>query len=249
MLRRLAVLALPLIGALTAAAEEAPRTISTTGEATVYVVPDQVLVNFGVESFDADLGAARARNDEASRRLVNAIRKLGIPEKQIQADHAEVEIVYRDGGPEAGIAGYRVRRAYAVTLKDVSAFEKLIDVALRNGANHLAGFEYRTTELRKHRDEARRLAIRAAREKAEALASELGCRAGEPRTIGEGYSGWFGQHGSWWGYRYGSNMMSQNVAVAGGGGGSDSETMLLGQIGVKASINVVFDLESGKAPP
>lgn len=237
--------ALALVAGFCFGAESAARTISTSGEATVFVVPDEVQMHFGVESFDASLAAARAQNEEACARLVRAVRGAGVEQRHIQADHAEVEIVYRDGGIRRGIAGYVVRGAYAVTLKDVAGFERLMDAALTNGANHLTGFEYRTTELRKHRDQARRMAIRAAREKAAALALELGCTVGEPRSIGESGSGWFGQYGSWWGYRGGS-WATQNVAQsAGGGPGEGGETAPLGQIGIRASVSVTFDLRSG----
>ena len=45
----------------------------------------------------------------------------------------------------------------------------------------------RTSQLRKYRDEARAKAIRAAKEKAVALAGELGVKIGRPHSISEGY--------------------------------------------------------------
>ena len=56
-----------------------------------------------------------------------------------------------------------------ITLGDVSRFEDLLSDTLLAGANHVHNVEFRTTELRQHRDAARALAIQAAREKAEAL--------------------------------------------------------------------------------
>lgn len=225
-------------------AGEPPRTISVTGESLVNVVPDEVSVQFGVETFDANLDEAKSANDAASAKLVKAIKdtKL-IEEKHLQADHMQIEVVYRPMGPREGIAGYLARRGYSVVLKNPKEFEKLIDTALKNGANRLMGFEFRTTELRKHRDVARSLAIKAAKEKAIALAKDLDCRIGSPRTINEsgGYYGYWGS--SWGGYRgaMSQNTMQDSGAAASAGG----EAMPLGQIGVRAQVNVTFDLIPG----
>ncbi len=221
------------------AADALPRIISTTGESVVYVAPDQVIVNFGVETSHADLDKATTTNDDASTRLVKAIKALPVEEKYIQTDNMEVELRYKSGD-RIQIEGYIVRRAYSITLKDPKNFEKLITTALKNGANRLNGFEFRTTELRKYRDQARSMAIKAAKEKAAALVADLGVKLGSPHTISEG--------GGYWGYSGGRwsslNMQTQNSvqsAPAANEGGGD-ETMPLGQIGVRATVNVTFDL-------
>ena len=238
-------LAVLLAGLAPASAEESPlRTISTNGDAVVYVPPDEVIVGLGVETFKPDLDAAKQANDEASARLLKAIREAGVEEKHIQTDTMTVELSYRDHGhPSRGIEGYFARRAYSVTLKDVTRFEPLVTSALKNGANRLMGFEYKTTELRKHRDEARRQAVRAAREKAVALASELDAKVGKPRSIGEGYHGYGGSSRSWWGWSGYNWQGNAQVAVQADGSGEGGETMPLGQIAVRAQVSVTFDLE------
>ena len=217
------------------------RTVSTNGEAVVYVTPDEVIVSVGVETFHRDLAVSKARNDSLSQRLVAAVRALGVEARHIRTADIEVEIRYVDRGPPSlEIEGYIARRAYSVTLKDVRLFEALVDTALASGANRLMGFEYRTTELRRHRDEARRLAARAAREKVELLAAELGGTIGRPRSIHEGGVAYFGYASSRWGMTNG--WMSQNAVQMVQPSGEGGETLPLGQIGIRANVNVVFDL-------
>lgn len=227
---------------LVASGEDSPpRSISTSGESVVYVKPDEVHVTFGIETFDADLDKTRALNDAASSRLIKAIKGVGVDEKHIQTDTLQIEISYRSNRPWEGIAGYFARRVYSVTLKDTGSFEKLIDAGLKNGANQLLGFDFRTTELRKHRDKARKMAVKAAKEKAIDLATELDCGVGKPRTITEGYAGVYGGY-SW---RYGNSMqMAQNSVqeVPAPAGGDQDETMPLGQIAIRAQVSVTFDL-------
>jgi len=245
-MRNIALLALLTATLLTAQAARADdaRIINANGEATVYVRPDQVIVNVGVETWNKSLADAKAANDAASRKLLAAIHGLGVEEKDVQSDVMQVQIDYPSEGAKRGIDGYFCRRAYAITLRDTTKFEALIDAALTNGANYLMGFEFRTTELRKHRDEARQLAVRAAKEKATSLASELGMTVCAPRNINEGAIGYWEYNGGWWGWGGGRDRyMSQNVIQQSpGGGGEGGETLPLGQIAVHAQVSVTFDM-------
>lgn len=228
-----------------AAAEPiAPPSITTNGESIIYVTPDEAVVSVGVETFDKDLDKAKSDNDERSAKLLHAIKDLGVEDKHVQTDTLQIEIQYKNEHVARSIEGYYARRAYSITLKDVKKFERLIDVALKNGANRLMGFEYKTTELRKHRDEARKMAIKAAKEKAVLLAGELDAKVGKPRSIQEGAS-FGGYRGGWYGsFGFNSFANAQNsVQAVGGGAGDVGDTLRLGQIEVRASVSVTFDLE------
>jgi len=234
---------LPLLALSSRAfAEDSPRAISTSGEAVVYVTPDEVNVVFGVETFDPDLDRAKSTNDANAAKLVKAIHGLGIEPRYVQTDQLQVEIQYRSNRAYQGIEGYFARRSYAVKLKDPKLFEKLVATALKNGANQISGIDFRTSELRKYRDQARKMAVKAAREKAVALAQELDCGVGKPRTITEGYNGYFG------GYRFNAMTNAQNsMQELPAAAGDDTETLPLGQIAVRAQISVTFDLTDPSA--
>jgi uncharacterized protein YggE len=80
------------------------------------------------------------------------------------------------------------------------------------------------------------MAIKAAKEKAAALAAELDCTVGPPRTITEGYAGGYTP---WMRV----NSMAQNaVQDAGGAAAEAAEPTPFGQIGVTAQVSVTFDL-------
>src|SRR5262249_25649541 len=141
-----------LFSSVLAAEPEQPRTISTSGEATVYVVPDEVVISLGVASFDESMESARKTNEDESGKLIKAVRGMGLDDKEIQTEDMQVEIRYKTEDTVA-VRGYFVRRQYLVTLKDAKRTEELVTTALKNGANHLFGVKYRTSELRKHRDQ------------------------------------------------------------------------------------------------
>ena len=104
------------------------------------------------------------------------------------------------------------------------------------------GIEFRTTELRKFRDQARLLAVKAAREKADLLARESGRRVGKAVSIGEASYGYHSSYGSWWGGRYSS--MTQNITQNLGGSPLESDSTLApGQISIRASVHTSFVLQ------
>ena len=221
-----------------------PRTITVTGEAEVRVVPDEVILTLGVETWNMNLETAKTQNDDVVRKLLALTKDSGIESKHVQTDYVGIEPRYQDSYERKDFLGYFVRKNVVITLKDITKFEAVLSRALELGANYVHGVDFRTTELRKHRDEARALAIKAAQEKATALAGELGQTIGQPITISENQSSWWSWYGSWWGYRWGGSATQNVVQNAGGSGATLGDSALApGQIAVNASVTVEFELK------
>lgn len=226
------VLALP--GA--AQVRENPRTLGVSGEATVMVAPDQAVVTIGVETFNASLEEASAANDRIARTLIAEWKKLDIADANILTSGLTVEIRYDDHRARV-VEGYVVRRSYDVTASSAAVAEKVVSRGLASGANQVGRIDFRSTQMRKYRDEARVNAVKAAREKAALLAREFGVSVGAPTSITETTSHY--------GYNYGgATQMSQNVmSYAPDGNDSDSSGAVApGQLAVRASVSVTFEL-------
>lgn len=236
MFRWMQAMLLGVVMAVPAMAETpAPRPIHVNGEAVVYVSPDEVVINLGVETFNPNLDEAKAENDDRSKRLLAAIKELGVEDAQINTSEMQVEIVYfQEGGSghRRKVDGYRCQRMYSITLKKTDLLEPVVNAALNNGANQMQGIEFRTTELRKHRDEARRMAMRAAKEKAELMAGEIGVKIGAPLSISEQEIHLYSPR---------QNMM-QNLFEMLPAATESGETLPPGQIGVRANVAVSFEL-------
>lgn len=218
------------------------NTISVSGEAEIRVVPDEVIVSLGVETFDKILKASKAANDERIKRAIGVARDAGVPADHIQTDYLGVEPRYQRGDIALDLTGYVVRRTVIIRLRDLKKFEDLITGALEVGVTHVHGVEFRTTDLRAHRDRARTLAMTAAREKAALLAKDAGLKLGRITGIGEASYGYGSSYGSGWGSRY--SMGTQNVTQSMGGASMSTDTALApGQISIRASVSVSFQLE------
>lgn len=230
-----------LAPALSVAAQNLQPTIEVQGSAEVKVVPDEVFILFGAETSDPDLKIAKSQNDERVKNLLALTRELKIDPRYVQTDFINIEPWEHDLGNQTVRTEYRVRKNIAVTLRDVAKFEELLSRALEGGIDHVHGIQFRTTELRKLRDQAREMAVQAAEEKATLLAGKLRRQVGPAIRISEYSGGWYSPY-SWWGQSYGSNAMAQNSSQAGGASSSDG-TMALGQITITANVSVSFFLQ------
>jgi uncharacterized protein len=219
------------------------NSLSVTGDADVKVVPDRVDLMTGVETRNPDLHTATMENDASVRRVIAMLRKMGIDGSDIQTDYIHVDLTY-DSHNATSVAYYTATKAIQVVLKDVTKFEDLLQQVLGAGVNHIYCIEFSTSELRKYRDQARALAVKAAIEKANDLATSSGLMVvGKPTSLST-YS-----YGGGSSYRYCcsgmymSSNMAQNVVQNAGGGGSSESSVALGKITVSASVTMNFQVQ------
>lgn len=224
-----------------ALAQTTARAVTVSGDAEVRVVPDEVILNLGVESYDAVLASAKAANDAAIKHALDAASRLAIPPANVQTDYIAIAPHYHETDDTRQVVGYTVRKSLTIRLREIDKFERLLSDLLGAGVNVVHGIEFRSTELRKYRDQARLLALKAAREKAEALAGAAGNKIGQTLTINDSGGGWFSPYSSWWGGRY--SYAVQNVVQNAGDASSVEGTLAPGQITVTAHVSLAVALE------
>jgi uncharacterized protein YggE len=219
-------------------------TVDVSGDAEVKVVPDRVSISFAVETRNTDLETATSGTDAAVKKVMAAARGLGIDPTDIQTDFIRVEISYSDKGQGTRVAFYTASKGVQILLKDVSHFDQLVQAGLKAGANKIDDVNFRTSELRKYRDQARAMAVQAASEKAHDLA-----KAGNFHILDKPLHVSTSSANTYWSSygrgRYG-NYMGQNAVqnMGGGGGGGDAQdSVALGKISVTASVEMVFQIE------
>jgi len=221
--------------------------ISVTGESLVNVAPDRAIVTFGVDTRDMVLDTAKRQNDAIVKKALAAIKAMGIADRDIQTDQLSIEQRFETSGGRQVFAGFTVRNMFVVSLTDPARVDALITAALDSGVNYLLNVEFQTTELKKYREQARELAVRAAREKAEKMAAALGEKVGQALQIDEAsqnsgvsyYSSWSASGWGGAGNRGAAGMSQNTVGVS---SGEAIDTVALGKVGVRASVRVVFEL-------
>jgi uncharacterized protein YggE len=220
---------------------DSTNALHVTGDAAILVVPDRVRLFLGVESRHKDLRAAKTDNDAAVKKVIDAARALNVAAGNIQTDYIQVGMCYENNNATV-VDYYTVTKDMQILLTNVPQFEDLLSQVLIAGANHIYDVEFSTSELRTHRDAARAMAMKAAQDKANALAAAAGLKVITPPLSVSAYS--YGGGSAYGRRRSGGYGQAQNVAQASGGDGIGADgTVALGKINVTANVSMTFQTQ------
>jgi len=219
-----------------------PPLITVTGQAEVRVPPDEVVFTLGVESVDKDMLAAKKRTDDSVREVLAIARRNNVKPEDVQTSFISVQPKYNTDDLEytarqsvkREFVGYQVSKTVAVILRDISRFDALLSDVLKAGVTRLSNVEFRDSQIHKHRDQARAMAMKAAQDKANLMAREIGQSIGPAYSISEGVTN-----------PYSQANVSQNrlEAFADNAAGSESGSAIApGSISVTAQVTVRFRL-------
>lgn len=215
-------------------------TIRVSGDAEVWVGPDEITVYSGVDIWGRDFDSTVTAAEKHVENILKLRQKYNIEPRHVQTDYISIKPQTKHiNGYD--VYGYAVQKSITFIIRDISQFDSFMKDIVIAGADAIHDVKFRTLELKKYREQVRSLAIRAAREKAEKLASELGQAIGPAITITEGstYTGYWRYDD--WGRR--ENFNSQVSYQTSNYDTPDPEgTVALGQIRVYASVNVTFGL-------
>jgi uncharacterized protein YggE len=215
-----------------------PPLVTVTGQAEVRVPPDEVLFTLVVENVDKDMVVANQRTDESVKQILAIARKHSVKPEDVQTSQVSIQPKYNTDDMEYDarrnvkrvLIGYQVSKTVAVRLRDISRFDVLLADVLRAGIARLNNFEFRDSQIRKHRDEARRMAMRAAQEKARLLTGEIGQSIGPAYSITETTRDY-------------APRAVQNVSSDVGESSESESALAPGTISVTAQVTVRFRLQ------
>jgi len=222
---------------------DSSRSIHVSGAAVVYVTPDRALLQLGVQSNGVTPDAVRRANAQEIQKVIQVVGDLGVQAKDIATDYYIVYPVYDDYNSLV-IKGYRIDNTVSITLRDVGLADDVIIAALKAGANEVQDVQFYSSELREYRDQARALAMKAAGEKAQAVAGAAGAQTGCILSISE--NSWYQYYGSWRGGRetalWAQNVIQNSGPSQGGTALMDDSPITLGQIAVRAEVDAGYSL-------
>ncbi len=215
--------------------------INVSGDAEVWVAPDEIIIYAGMAEYSSNLDSAVSVVDITTNRVLKLTKDYKIKSRHVVTDHISITPKYDNNGQY--LVGYHVRKSITITLKDINAFDSFMQDLVKAGCNVIHDVQFKTLELKKYREQVRAMAIKAAKEKAEKLTSEIGQTIGKAIQIDEGnyFYGYWGYNRFWNNHRMAS---SQNAYQSTDYNAPTPEgSVAVGQIRVFASINVVFELK------
>jgi hypothetical protein len=164
-----------------------PLSITVTGEGEANAVPDVARINIGVVTGVDSAQAALEKNNQAMSKLFATLEKRGIKDKDIQTTHFSISPRYRHdpNTKKQVVEGYVVSNQVTIEVKRTAALGELLDEVVSDGANNINGISFDIADPANLRDQARRDAIRNARQTAELYARQSDMVLAHPLRITE----------------------------------------------------------------
>lgn len=183
--------------AQTGSTQPVSRTITVVGRGEVNVKPDVANTTVGVESLGATVDAAMEDAQARMTSILDALKDLGIAEKDIQTSNFSINFERQPTEPKPASAQatpgafeppagfYRVSNMVQVTIRDLNKVSEVIDTAVKAGANNVWGISFSLDNTDALEAQARESAVADAKARAEALASLTGVKVGPVMAISE----------------------------------------------------------------
>jgi len=160
---------------------------SVVGSGTVYAKADIANIQVGLKT-GTQKTAAAATIDSTSKmnNIIQALKKLGIDEKDIQTSSYNLNPVYNwtnQKGQE--LIGYEVTQNLTLKIRDLTKIGDVISQTTDQGANQIGNISFTIDDEFALKNQARELAIQKAEEKANLIAKQTGMRLGEVKSVYE----------------------------------------------------------------
>ena len=164
-------------------------TFNVSGEGTVAAKPDIATLNVGIQAQSSTVKAAQDQINSAINKVSEAIKKLGVDQKDIQTTNYNINPNYDFQGNIQRITGYSASTNLTIKVRNIDLVNQVIDEATANGANQVGGISFDVDDKSKLEDEARQKAVAAAKKKAESAAKIAGFKLGRMVNYSENFEG------------------------------------------------------------
>jgi uncharacterized protein YggE len=213
-------------------------TLTINAEAKINVAPDIAYISAGVTEERATASEAMAAQAAAMNGVFSALEKAGIAAKDMQTSglslyprYDYLEVTQRDGSVrgEQKLAGYVASNNITARVRKLDTLGATIDSLVKAGGNTFSGVTFALDNDKDLKNQARTQAMKEALAKADLYANAAGLKVARIVTISEGYE-----------YSPQPVMMARaEMAMM---DASAPTPVAAGEVGVTASVSVLFEL-------
>jgi uncharacterized protein YggE len=149
-------------------------TISVSGEGKVSAPPDVVEVSLGVQTDANTVRSAQTENTKKMNDITSMLKSQGVEQKDITTQNYSINPRIDWNSGRQTILGYTVSQNLSVKIRDLDKVGDILARAGDLGANQVGGINFTIDDPTALRAQARGKAIDDAKQKADALAKQLG---------------------------------------------------------------------------
>ena len=203
--------------------------INVSGEGKVKVVPDQASIAVTVETKGNNAKDVKKQNDEKIEAVLKFIKKMNLAPADYKTQRVSLNPQY---DYEKKKHSYNATQTIEILLKDLSKYDELMEGLVDEGINRIDNVTFQSSKLAQYQSEARKLAMKEAKLKAEDYVSVLGQKIGRAMTISDNSQTYFPQP------MY-ATMKTMEMSDT----RAPRETLAIGEINITANVTVSFILE------
>jgi uncharacterized protein len=163
--------------------------IWVNGEGKVTVTPDIAIVNLGVSSQSSSVAQAQSQAAIAMDKVMAALTGNGVAKNDIKTQYFNIQQMtrYDNNTQQSVVTGYMVSNTVTAKIRAVEKTGSIIDAAAMAGGDftRINGVGFSVEKPEQYYSQARELAIKDARAKADQLAKLAGVTLGGATSISE----------------------------------------------------------------
>ncbi len=227
--------ALLLVGILLATTLQAQEIkqlplINVSGEGKIKVVPDQAAVSFAIETKGSKAADVKNENDSKMDAVLKFIKKMTIAKEDYQTQRVAL---YPNYDYEKKKNNYMATQSVTILLKNLNIYEVLMDGLVDLGINRIDNVEFKSSKMEQLQSDARKLAMKNAKAKAEDFVSMTNQKVGKAMTISDNSQVYYPTR----------PMYEMKTMAMANDGGAPKETLAAGEIEIVVNVTVSFVLE------
>jgi uncharacterized protein YggE len=160
--------------------------ITVSGTGKVLYVPDLGYIHVGVSSEAWSAAEAWKKNEEIVKKMFEALKKLGIEEKDLKTSNISVQPRYlHKQNEEPKFLGYTVSYDLSVKVRKLDQMGTVLDSMVDAGANRNMNISFGSSKMDELIKEARLKAVSEARDNANLYVTGAGARLGDVLSISD----------------------------------------------------------------
>jgi uncharacterized protein YggE len=202
--------------------------ISVNGEGKIKVVPDQATITATVETRGNDAKEVKKLNDQQISSVLKLIKKMNLATTDYKTQRVSLNLQYDSDKKKTT---YNATQTLEILLRDLSKYDELMEGLVDEGINKVDNVVFQSSKLEQYQSEARKMAMKDSKQKAEDYVSVLGQKVGKAITISDNSQNYYPQ------------PMYERMVMAKDESATPRQTLAIGEINIVANVSVSFVLE------
>lgn len=207
--------------------------LDVTGTGIVSIKADQARIILGVREDAEDVLTAQRTVNEKINGIYTALREAGVEQKDITTESIHIAENYDYSEGDGKLVGYSASNDVSIVTRKIDEIGSYIDIAFAAGANDLQSVDFFSLDNSEAQNEALKLAVASAREKAETIANAMGMQIVAVKHIKESEA-YYGDNSV--GAKYMTATLEDTL-------GADQATMVqASELQISATVSIEFEL-------